>query len=233
VAFRTRVMPHTAELQPEAFVEISPELARALGITHLGWTVLSSLRGEIEVRAMVTERMRPFVIDNRIVHEIGMPWVFGREGYARGAVANVLLAITGDANTSIHSTKATTCNIRRPICVLEVLHMAAEYPGHIALRAIDDVLAQKPHKDDSRLSTATGCLCVFRDHVIDANRGPDATGEGRKRLAHLNSVLSVVLGCQFPLGDVPWQELERARGWLADLVSEMEPRVESTTAPRR
>jgi hypothetical protein len=67
--------------------------------------------------------------------------------------------------------------------------MAAEYPGHIALRAIDDVLAQKPHKDDSRLSTATGCLCVFRDHVIDANRGPDATGEGRKRLAHLNSVL--------------------------------------------
>jgi hypothetical protein len=111
--------------------------------------------------------------------------------------------------------------------------MAAEYPGHIALRAIDDVLAQKPHKDDSRLSTATACLCVFRDHVIDANRGPDATGEGRKRLAHLNSVLSVVLGCQFPLGDVPWQELERARGWLADLVSEMEPRVESTTAPRR
>lgn len=108
----TRVMPHTAELQPEAFVEISPELARELDIRHLGWTVLSSLRGEIEVRAMVTERMQPFVIDGKIVHEIGMPWVFGREGYAHGAVANVLLAINGDANTSIHSTKAVTCNIR-------------------------------------------------------------------------------------------------------------------------
>jgi formate dehydrogenase major subunit len=108
----TRVMPHTAELQPEAFVEISPELARELGIRHLGWTVLSSLRGEIEVRAIVTERIQPFVIDGKVVHEIGMPWVFGREGYARGAVANVLLAITGDANTSIHSTKALTCNIR-------------------------------------------------------------------------------------------------------------------------
>jgi formate dehydrogenase major subunit len=108
----TRVMPHTAELQPEAFVEISPELASELRIAHLGWTVLSSLRGEIEVRAMVTERLRPFVVDGHIVHEIGMPWVFGREGYARGDVANVLLAITGDANTSIHSTKATTCNIR-------------------------------------------------------------------------------------------------------------------------
>ena len=104
--------PHTAELQPEAFVEISPELARELGITHLGWTVLSTLRGQIEVRAMVTQRMQPFVIEGRIVHQIGMPWLFGWQGYAHGDIANVLLAITGDPNTSIHSTKAVTCTIR-------------------------------------------------------------------------------------------------------------------------
>jgi formate dehydrogenase major subunit len=36
-----------------------------------------------------------------------MPWVFGREGYARGDVANALLTITGD-----RAIKATTCNIR-------------------------------------------------------------------------------------------------------------------------
>ena len=108
----SRVTPHTAELQPEAFVEISPELASALGIEHLGWTTLSTLRGAIETRAMVTERVRPFTIAGRIIHQIGMPWVFGWEGYARGDIANVLLAITGDANTSIHSTKALTCNIR-------------------------------------------------------------------------------------------------------------------------
>ena len=107
-----RVTPHTAELQPEAFVEISPELAGELGISHLGWTVLSTLRGEIEVRAMVTQRMQPFTISGRIVHQIGMPWLFGRQGYAHGASANVLLAITGDPNTSIHSTKAVTCAIR-------------------------------------------------------------------------------------------------------------------------
>ncbi|GJE41536.1 Formate dehydrogenase-O major subunit [Methylobacterium soli] len=108
----TRAMPHTAELQPEAFVEVSPELAAELGIRHRDWTVLSSLRGEIEVRAMVTERVRPFTVAGRVVHQIGMPWVFGREGYARGAIANVLLAITGDANTSIHTTKALTVNLR-------------------------------------------------------------------------------------------------------------------------
>ncbi len=41
----TRIMPHTAELQPEAFVEISPELARELGVKSLDWTVLSTIRG--------------------------------------------------------------------------------------------------------------------------------------------------------------------------------------------
>ncbi len=67
----SRVTPHTAELQPEAFVELSPELAAELGIEHLGWTVLSTLRGEIEARAMVTERMRPFTIAGRTVHQVG------------------------------------------------------------------------------------------------------------------------------------------------------------------
>jgi formate dehydrogenase major subunit len=109
----TRVMPHTAELQPEAFVELSPELAEELGIRHLGWTVLSTARGEIEVKAMVTSRLRPFSIEGKTVHQIGMPWVFGWEGYARGDIANVLLPIVGDPNTSIHTTKAITCNIRK------------------------------------------------------------------------------------------------------------------------
>ena len=61
---------------------------------------------------MVTERMRPLMIDGRVVHQVGMPWVYGWEGYARGDIANVLLAMTGDANSSIHSTKATTCGLR-------------------------------------------------------------------------------------------------------------------------
>ncbi len=107
-----RVTPHTAELQPEAFVEVSPELAAELGIDHGGWTVLSTLRGEIEVRAMVTQRVRPFVIRGKTVHQIGMPFHYGGLGYASGGSANVLLAITGDPNTSIHSTKAVTCALR-------------------------------------------------------------------------------------------------------------------------
>ncbi len=108
----TRAMPHTAELQPEAFVEIPPELARDKGLRNLDWVVLSTLRGEIEVKAMVTERLRPLMIDGQLIYQIGMPWVFGWEGYATGDIANVLLAIFGDANTSIHSTKALTCDLQ-------------------------------------------------------------------------------------------------------------------------
>jgi formate dehydrogenase major subunit len=109
----TRAMPHTAELQPEAFVEIPPELAAEKELAHLDWVILSTLRGEIEVKAMITNRLRPFTIDGRVIYQIGMPWVFGYEGYAHGDTANVLLAIFGDANTSIHSTKALTCNLRK------------------------------------------------------------------------------------------------------------------------
>ena len=108
----SRVAPHMAELQPEAFCEIPPELAERLGIEHMAWTTLSTLRGEIAMRAMVTDRVRPFTIGGREVFQICVPWVFGARGYANGAAANVLLAMSGDANTSIHSTKALTCNLR-------------------------------------------------------------------------------------------------------------------------
>lgn len=109
----SRVAPHMAELQPEAFVEISPELAGNLGIENLDWTVLSTARGQVEVKALVTRRVRPFTINGRLVHQVGMPWVFGWEGYARGAIANVLAGIYGDPNTSIHTTKALTCALRK------------------------------------------------------------------------------------------------------------------------
>ena len=39
--------------------------------------------------------------------------MFGWEGYAHGSIANVLLAIHGDPNTSIHTTKALTCALRK------------------------------------------------------------------------------------------------------------------------
>jgi formate dehydrogenase major subunit len=109
----TRGVPHTAELQPEGFAEIPPELAAEHGIRNLDWVVISTPRGEVETRALVTERLRPFEIDGRRVYQIGMPWHFGWEGYATGDVMNALTAVVGDPNTSMHENKALTCGLRR------------------------------------------------------------------------------------------------------------------------
>jgi formate dehydrogenase major subunit len=109
----TRMVPTTAELQPGLFVELSPELAAELEVAPLDWVVVSTARGEVEARALVTDRMRPLRIDGQTVHQIGMPWHFGWQGYATGDIVNTLSAIVGDPNTTIHEGKAFTCNLRR------------------------------------------------------------------------------------------------------------------------
>ena len=55
----TRYVPWLAELQPSAFCEIDPELAVEKGIKSGDWVTLSTALGEIEVRALVSGRMRP------------------------------------------------------------------------------------------------------------------------------------------------------------------------------
>ena len=80
----TRSVPVTAELQPEAFAEISPELAESLGIRNLDWITVSTLRGEVEVKALVTERVRPFRLDDQTVHEVGVGLAFRLGGFCPG-----------------------------------------------------------------------------------------------------------------------------------------------------
>ena len=109
----TRSVPSTAELQPEGFAELPPELAHELGIENLDWVVLSTERAEVETRALVTARLRPFDLDGRRVYQIGMPYHFAWQGYATGDVANALTPVVGDPNTSIHEGKALTCGLRK------------------------------------------------------------------------------------------------------------------------
>src|SRR5437867_13258268 len=44
----SRFLPHLAELQPEMFVEMSPELARELAVKNGDWVCIATLRGSIE-----------------------------------------------------------------------------------------------------------------------------------------------------------------------------------------
>ncbi len=100
------------ELQPEMFVELSPELAHERAIEHRGWVVISTARGEIEARAMVTPRMFPLVVGGRVIHQLGLPIHWGYAGETVGAIANDLTSLVTDPTVSMHEAKAFACNIR-------------------------------------------------------------------------------------------------------------------------
>jgi formate dehydrogenase major subunit len=100
------------ELQPEMFVELSPELAAERGIEHGGWMVVWNKRGAIEARAMVTPRIRPLRVQGRTLHQIGLPFHWGFAGETVGSIANDLTSIVSDSNVSMHEAKAFTCNVR-------------------------------------------------------------------------------------------------------------------------
>src|SRR6185312_6602935 len=69
----TRSVPYLAELQPQMFCEVHPDLARDVGLEHGGWATIYTSRSAIEARVMVTDRMRPVRMDGREVHQIGLP----------------------------------------------------------------------------------------------------------------------------------------------------------------
>jgi formate dehydrogenase major subunit len=109
----SRWNPWLTELQPELFVEISPELAQEAGIANLDWVRVSSPRGVVRAKALVTRRMPVFSINGRKVHQVGMPWHWGYEGLSTGDVVNELSAMVGDPNVTIHEGKAFVCNVEK------------------------------------------------------------------------------------------------------------------------
>ena len=107
----TRWNSWLAELQPAAFVEISPELAKEKGIRDGGWVVVRTARAEVRARVLVTRRMRPLQVAGRTIHQVGFPWHFGYEGLVTGSAANDLVSLVAEPNVSIHEGKVLTCDI--------------------------------------------------------------------------------------------------------------------------
>ncbi len=108
----SRWIPWLAELQPELFAEISPSLAQKHHLDNGDWVVITSPRGEIEARTLVTERIQPLKMDGHVIEMIGLPYHWGYSGIVKGDVANDLVSLVGDPNVSIEEAKAFTCNLR-------------------------------------------------------------------------------------------------------------------------
>ena len=108
----SRFLPYLAELQPAFFCEVSPELAAERGLEHLGWATIVTARSAIEARVLVTERMVPLTVHGRQLHQIGLPYHWGPNGYTTGDAANELAHLSLDPNVHIQEVKAMTCDIR-------------------------------------------------------------------------------------------------------------------------
>ena len=101
-----------AELQPEFFCEVSPELAAERGLENGGWATIVSARSAVEARVLVTPRVRPLHLGDRVIHQIGMPYHWGNAGLVTGDSANDLIGLELDPNVQIPPTKILTCDIR-------------------------------------------------------------------------------------------------------------------------
>jgi formate dehydrogenase major subunit len=108
----SRTVPYLAELQPELFCEVSPELASERGLVHGGWAMIATTRTVIEARVLVTDRVRPLRVRGRRSHQVGVPYHWGRKGLVAGDSANELLPVVLDLNVHISEFKVATCDIR-------------------------------------------------------------------------------------------------------------------------
>lgn len=109
----SRTLSRLAELQPELFCEMSPELAATCSIRHGDTVRVITPRSSVRARALVTERVRPLTIDGRVVHQVGLPYHWGSRGLVTGDVVNDLIPMSEEPNVRIMESKALVCRVER------------------------------------------------------------------------------------------------------------------------
>jgi formate dehydrogenase major subunit len=110
----TRWQSNLTEMMPEAYVEMSEELAAEKGIQNGDRVILESIRASVNVVAIVTKRLKPFTCGGKTVHEVGSTfnygWLFPKNC---GDTINLLTPTVGDGNTMTPEYKACMVNIQK------------------------------------------------------------------------------------------------------------------------
>lgn len=112
--FWTKNVPIAAALQPELFVEIGEGLARAKGIRAGDRVVVTSKRGRLTARAVVTKRIKTLTVAGKEVETVGIPIHYGYIGVTKkGHLTNTLTPSIGDGNTQTPEYKAFLVNVEK------------------------------------------------------------------------------------------------------------------------
>ncbi len=97
----TKNNAYNVQLQSEFFVEIPEELAADKGIKNGEMVTVTSARGHIQGKAMVTKRIKPMTVGDKKVYQIGFPihWGFIGRGSQTGSLANLVTPSVLDPNS--------------------------------------------------------------------------------------------------------------------------------------
>lgn len=109
----TRNLSWLVEFMPETFLEIGAALARKLDVKNGELVELASARGSIKVKAMVTERIQPLLINGKETHTVGMPFGWGYAGLGTGPSVNVVTHGSFDPPSGTPEFKAQLVNVRK------------------------------------------------------------------------------------------------------------------------
>ena len=107
----TRNIPWLNELVPEPMLELPIALAKKLDIESGDWVRVSSARGELEVKALVTPRMKALKIGDQEVTVVWMPYNWGFQGLSTGPSVNHLTIDATDPGAGTQETKACLVNV--------------------------------------------------------------------------------------------------------------------------
>lgn len=111
----TRNLPWLAEMMPEMFVEISKSLAQQLGVKTGDRVRVRTARklDGIVVKAYVTNRVKPLLINGKPRQVVAMPWHWGFKGMHPGESANFLTIDAVDNWARMPETKVALCNVEK------------------------------------------------------------------------------------------------------------------------
>jgi formate dehydrogenase major subunit len=96
---------------PEPMLELPLTLAKKLDVNSGDWVRVSSARGEVEVKALVTPRMKSLKIGDQEVTVVWMPYNWGFQGLSTGPSVNHLTIDATDPGAGTQESKACLVNV--------------------------------------------------------------------------------------------------------------------------
>ena len=109
----TKNIDATSELQPSFFVELPQALADEKDIASGDQVRVTSARGAVEGRALVTRRMHGLEVGGQTVYQVGVPIHWGFLGRVKGPLVNNLSPSVMDPNSGTPEYKGFLVNVEK------------------------------------------------------------------------------------------------------------------------